>query len=151
VLSLDEIRVFLASLDDFWKPLFIFLFFTGARIAEAAGLKWKRVDLVNGIVKIRKNIVYVRGKKIYKRPKTESSIRDINVPSAKLTTWDQAMLYFYLAPRSYRKIFFVKKDINPKTKESLCKYYLRTHSHVIPNEVEFWEIDEVKGEVERVF
>ena len=73
-----------------------------------------------------------------------------NVPSAKLTTWDQAMLYFYLAPRSYRKIFFVKKDINPKTKESLCEYYLRTHPHVIPDEVEFWEIDEDKGEVEKI-
>jgi integrase len=79
-LSLDEIRVFLANLDDFWKPLFIFLFFKGARIAEAAGLKWKCVDLVNGEVKIRKNLVYVRGKSIYKRPKTESSIRDIKLP-----------------------------------------------------------------------
>ena len=79
-LSLDEIKLYLDSLNDFWKPLFIFLFFTGVRIAEAAGLKWKHVDLVNGVVKIRKTIVYVRGKKIYKRPKTESSIRDIKLP-----------------------------------------------------------------------
>ncbi len=79
-LSLDEIKLFLDSLGDFWKPLLIFLFFTGARIAEAAGLKWKRVDLVNGVAKIRKTIVYVRGKKIYKRPKTESSVRDIKLP-----------------------------------------------------------------------
>jgi integrase len=79
-LSLDEIKLFLFNLGKFWKPLFIFLFFTGARIAEAAGLKWKRVDLMNGVAKIRKTIVYVRGKKIYKRPKTESSIRDIKLP-----------------------------------------------------------------------
>lgn len=78
-LSLNEIQLFLNNLNEFWKPLFIFLFFTGARIAEAAGLKWKCVDLVNGVVKIRKTLVYVRGKKIYKRPKTESSIRDIKL------------------------------------------------------------------------
>lgn len=65
-----------------------------------------------------------------------------NTPSAKLTTWDQAMLYFYLAPRGYRKIFLVQKDVNPKTKESLSNYYLRTHKHLIPDEVEFWEVDE---------
>jgi hypothetical protein len=65
-----------------------------------------------------------------------------NVPSAKLTTWDQAMLYFFLAPRSFRKLFVVKHDANPSTGESLLRYYLRTHSHVIPDEVEFWELDE---------
>lgn len=73
-----------------------------------------------------------------------------NVPSAKLTTWDQAMLYFYLAPRSYRKLFVVKKDTNPKTGESLADSYLRTHNHVIPDEVEFWEVNEEKGEIKKM-
>lgn len=73
-----------------------------------------------------------------------------NVPSAKLTTWDQAMLYFFLAPRKYRKIFVVKKDLNPKTKEPLASYYIRTHSHVIPDEVEFWEVDEEKSKFEQI-
>lgn len=72
------------------------------------------------------------------------------MPSAKLTTWDQAMLYFFLAPRRYRKIFAVKKHINPKTNESLASYYIRTHSHVIPDEVEFWEVDEKKEKFEQI-
>jgi len=80
-LTLDEIRDFIEVLDDFWKPLFILLFFTGVRIGEAAGLKWKRVDLVNGVVQIRKTIVYVSGTYVYKKPKTESSIRDVKLPS----------------------------------------------------------------------
>jgi integrase len=80
-LTLDEIRCFLEVLDDFWKPLFILLFFTGVRIGEAAGLKWKRVDLVNGVVQIRKTIVFVNGGYVYKKPKTESSIRDVKLPS----------------------------------------------------------------------
>lgn len=79
-LNLDEVRRFMNCLNDFWKPLFLFLFLTGVRIAEAAGLKWKHVDLVNGIVRIRKTIVFVNGKAIYKEPKTESSIRDVKLP-----------------------------------------------------------------------
>jgi len=79
-LNLSEVKTFLNCLDDFWKPLFLLLFLTGVRIAEAAGLKWKRVDLVQGIVRIRKTIVFVNGKAIYKEPKTESSIRDVKLP-----------------------------------------------------------------------
>ncbi|MCK4966870.1 hypothetical protein KAS50_07555 [bacterium] len=55
-----------------------------------------------------------------------------------------------MAPRSYRKIFFAEKDVNRKSKESLCHYYLRTHSHVIPDEVEFFEADEDKGKIEKI-
>ena len=73
-----------------------------------------------------------------------------NVPSAKLTTWDQAMLYFFLAPRRYKKIFVMKYDFSHKRGESLCTYYLRTHSHVIPDEVEFWEVDEGKNKFTKV-
>src|SRR4051794_6068799 len=30
-----------------------------------------------------------------------------NVPSAKITVWNEAMYYFSLAPRDYRKVFFI--------------------------------------------
>ncbi len=39
------------------------------------------MDLVNGVVQIRKTIVYVNGTYVYKKPKTESSIRDVKLPS----------------------------------------------------------------------
>ena len=32
-----------------------------------------------------------------------------NSPSAKLTVWNEAMYYFHIAPKEYRKIFFVLK------------------------------------------
>jgi len=72
------------------------------------------------------------------------------MPSAKLTTWDQAMLYFFLAPRSYKKVFAVKRDLNPTSGESLASYYIRTHIHVIPDEVEFWELNEDDNTFESV-
>jgi hypothetical protein len=33
-----------------------------------------------------------------------------NVPSAKMTVWNEAMYYFHLAPRAFRKILFVLHD-----------------------------------------
>ena len=66
-----------------------------------------------------------------------------NVPSAKMTTWDQAMYFFYVAPKGYRKVFFVLKDYSKKKKETLAEYYIRTKSHLIPTDVEIWEFDEI--------
>ena len=64
-----------------------------------------------------------------------------NVPSAKLTCWNEAMYYFLAAPEDYRKIFFVLKDFSTKRNETLAEYYLRTYSHLVPANVEFWEYD----------
>lgn len=65
-----------------------------------------------------------------------------NVPSAKLTVWNEAMYIFFAAPRDYRKIMLVLRDYSPKRKETLAEYYLRTYQHLIPKGVELWEYDE---------
>ena len=73
-----------------------------------------------------------------------------NVPSAKLTVWNEAMYYFYVAPPEYRKILFVLKDLRRGTGESLTAYYLRTYGHLVPTGIEFWEYDESVGTAARV-
>ncbi|MCY4559248.1 MAG: hypothetical protein OXF79_23280 [Chloroflexi bacterium] len=65
-----------------------------------------------------------------------------NVPSAKITVWNEAMLYFSLAPRDSHKILFVLRDWSAKRGESLAEYYVRTHGHLIPDDVEILEYDE---------
>lgn len=65
-----------------------------------------------------------------------------NIPSAKLTVWNEAMYYFHAAPPEYRKIMFVLKDLRRGDGESLTSYYLRCYRHLVPAEVEFWEYDE---------
>jgi hypothetical protein len=65
-----------------------------------------------------------------------------NVPSAKLTVWNEAMFLFNVAPAGYRKILAVLKDYNIKRNETLAEYYVRTYSHLIPGDVEVWEYDE---------
>ena len=64
-----------------------------------------------------------------------------NVPSAKMTTWDQAMYYFHAAPSDFRKMLFVLYDLSKKRKETLAEYYVRTNPHLIPDRVEVWEYD----------
>jgi len=67
-----------------------------------------------------------------------------NVPSAKLTVWNEAMYYFRVSPSGYRKIMFVLRDYSVKRNESLAEYYIRTYRHLIPSDVEIWEFDETQ-------
>ncbi|MCP3447346.1 hypothetical protein [Bradyrhizobium sp. CCGUVB14] len=71
-----------------------------------------------------------------------------NMPSAKMTVWNEAMYYFHVAPASYRKIFFVLKHY--RREQSLAAYYLKTHGHLVPAEVEIWEYDPESGTGERL-
>jgi hypothetical protein len=70
------------------------------------------------------------------------------VPVAKMTTWNQAMYYFLLCPKGYRKVLFVKHDKRRTTGETLLGYYLKTYRHLIPKDVEFIEYDEKTNAIE---
>lgn len=63
-----------------------------------------------------------------------------NVPSAKMKNWAEAMFYFQMASPDYRKIFVVERSVRPGRSESLLSYFLRTQAHMIPSDVEFWEL-----------
>lgn len=73
-----------------------------------------------------------------------------NVPSAKITVWNEAMYYFHLAPPRYRKVLFVLRDYSQKRKESLADYYVRNYGHLIPSGVEILEYDEGRATVKEV-
>ena len=74
-----------------------------------------------------------------------------NVPSAKLTVWNEAMFYFSLAPKEYRKVFFILRDYSQKRKETLGEYYIRTYRHLIPADVEIIEYDPVEEFVSTIY
>ena len=65
-----------------------------------------------------------------------------NVPSAKMTVWNEAMYFFHLAPKRYKKALFVLRDFDAKRRESLAEYYVRNYGHLIPNDVKILEYDE---------
>ena len=74
-----------------------------------------------------------------------------NVPSAKMTVWNEAMYYFACAPRKYRKILFVLRDARASSGETLAQYYLRTFQHLIPDRVEVWEYDAEHDKVQVIY
>lgn len=63
-----------------------------------------------------------------------------NIPSAKMKNWAEAMFYFHMAPDGYRKIFLVELSLRSGREESLLRYFRRTQGHMIPADVEFWEL-----------
>jgi len=73
-----------------------------------------------------------------------------NVPSAKMTTWNQVMFFFHAASLGYRKILFVLRDFSQKRNETLGEYYIRTNHHFIPKDVEIWEYDEKLGTAKKI-
>ena len=64
-----------------------------------------------------------------------------NMPSAKITVWNEAMYYFNLAPQHYRKVLFVLEARHPKQTESLAEYYARINGHLMPSDVAIFEYD----------
>jgi len=62
--AIDKKDQFVQTVNEFWRPLFILMFFSGIRVAEASALKWKHIDLAKGVVKIRRNLVRLKGGKI---------------------------------------------------------------------------------------
>lgn len=112
----------------------------------------KDISIEIGINKFKKPHKYDLGnpkEKILVECKSHTWTKSDNVPSAKITTWDQAMFYFVATPSGYRKVFIVLRDYSDKRDETLCDYYLRTKRHLIPDDVEIWEFDEIKLEATR--
>ena len=72
-----------------------------------------------------------------------------NSPSAKLSIWNEAMLFFLGAPKEFRKIFVVKRSLRGEL--SLALHYLEKYDHLVPEKVEIWEIEPRSREGRKVY
>ena len=98
-----------------------------------------------GVGRLKKNHAFDLGckkRKIIVESKSHRWTENNKIPSAKLTVWNEAMYYFLLAPKEYRKIMFVLRHFSEQRQETLAEYYLSTYRHLIPKGVEFWEYNE---------
>jgi hypothetical protein len=75
--------------------------------------------------------------------KCHTWMKGVKVPSAKMTIWTEAMYFFSLAPKKYRLIFAVDREL--RGTESLVAYYLSQSRHLVPAGVEIWEFDGSEG------
>ena len=79
--------------------------------------------------------------------KTQTWTAGNSVPSAKMKNWAEAMFYFHMAPDAYRKIFLVERSVRETSGETLLSYFMRPQFHMIPADVEFWELNNDTGDV----
>lgn len=73
-----------------------------------------------------------------------------NMPSAKMTVWNEAMYYFHLAPSHYRKVLFVLDARHSRQGVSLAEFYFRTAAHLIPPKVTLAEYNADTGLVRHI-
>ena len=71
--DISEINVILQTAESQIKNLFQFAFFTGLRVSELMGLRWRDIDWVHGLVRVEESIVANE----VKGPKTEAGVRDV--------------------------------------------------------------------------
>ncbi len=123
---------------------------TAQKILEQNGVRVKRkMPIALGVGELEKIHEFDLGSfepPVIVECKSHRWTKGNNVPSAKITVWNEAMYLFQCSPSNFRKIFFVAKDINGKTGESLAEYYIRHYQHLIPVNVEFWEFDETTSD-----
>ena len=119
--------------------------------------KSKNIDLQNsfsipvGFSKIKKDHKFDLGSAnppILVECKFHSWTESDNSPRAKLSVWNEAMLYFIAAPKNYRKILFVLKSMSNNI--SLASHYINRYGHLIPNGVEILEYDPNNSSAYRV-
>lgn len=83
-LNEEQTRQLLAELETAphqYRVMVNLLLFTGARRGEICGLRWSDIDFAKGTVHIGNNSLYLPDYGMYEdTPKTESSVRTINVP-----------------------------------------------------------------------
>lgn len=73
-----------------------------------------------------------------------------NMPSAKVTVWNEAMYYFHLAPDRFKKILFVLEARHARQRETLAEYYVRINGHLIPNGVSIIEFSPISKSARHV-
>lgn len=72
-----------------------------------------------------------------------------NVPSAKISTLNEAVLFFKLSPAAARKILVIRYSLDAKRKETLAEYYVRTYRFVL-DDVEVYELSENEDELHKI-
>ena len=102
--TLEEYEKFLASIDkdSRYYVLFETLFWTGMRIGELLALTKEDVDLKNNQININKTFYRTGGKDIITSPKTEQSIRVVEIPQFLADELREYLEHVYELPDTER-------------------------------------------------
>lgn len=134
VLSLSEERALLLHLfnnTDLYKLGVLICLYTGIRIGELCALKWKNVCIDQRVIKIQHTMQRIsnldlptneKTRIIVTEPKSQSSIREIPIPSQLLST----LKLYATVPEAYVLSGKIDQYIEPRTMQYRFKSYLKT-------------------------
>lgn len=75
----EEVKEILYKVDNELELPITMALLTGMRRGEIIGLRWCDVDLLNKTISVNQTAIYVNSTLLYKKPKTQSSIRTIYI------------------------------------------------------------------------
>lgn len=84
--SKDELKTFLSFLDHNKQPFNFFrvLSYTGLRKSELLALRWSDIDFDNNQISVSKTLAVADNKLIVQTPKTENSVRVVNIDDSTM-------------------------------------------------------------------
>lgn len=141
--NLKEFEQFIEVVDDLeLKFLFTLLFWTGMRIGEALALTFKDIDLKKKKLNINKTFTRLHKKDVITTPKTESSIRKIDLTDNVVAMFKDYSKTFY-KPLPATRIFtkgkvgirlnFIKYIEKAKVKEIVIHDLRHSHASLLIN------------------
>ena len=84
--TLKELDVMTEAMPPRYRLMLLLAAWCAMRFGELTELRRKDIDLVNGVVRIRRAVVRVRGEFIIGTPKTDAGTRDVAIPPHLMPT-----------------------------------------------------------------
>jgi integrase len=78
--TLPELETIVAAMPDRLQAMVLLASWCALRYGELAELRRKDLDLKNGVLHVRRGVVWADGQTIVSSPKTSSSVRDVAIP-----------------------------------------------------------------------
>lgn len=115
-----------------YKVAIIITIFTGVRLGELMGLEWDDIDFRNGIISINKASQYLAEKGVFtKDPKTESSVREVAIPTFVISLLEEYKLWYEEQKSLYGELWhdsnrlFVQADGKPMHPDTISKWFVK--------------------------
>ena len=115
-----------------YKVAIIITIFTGVRLGELMGLEWDDIDFRNGIISINKASQYLSDKGVFtKDPKTESSVREVAIPTFVISLLEEYKLWYEEQKSLYGELWinsnrlFVQADGKPMHPDTISKWFVK--------------------------
>ena len=118
-------------------------------INENAEFNLERPILIGNPAKLHKFDIADKSEKIVIECKSYTYTSTGHIPSAKLTTLNEAIFYFSFLPAETEKILVMAHATHEKRKETLAEYYIRINGHLL-GQVKVWEYNTSTGEMRMI-